>query len=178
MALPKPLLYALPVLLFLGLAGAFYIGLGRDPSVVPSPLIDRPAPTFTLPPLLDDKGGLATQDLAGKVTLVNVFASWCAPCRAEHPVLMRLAKDGVELVGIDYKDDPAAARIWLSELGDPFRRIGADRAGSAAIDWGVYGVPESFVIDKNGVIRYKQVGPLSVAIVDGTILPLMRKLAQ
>ena len=112
------------------------------------------------------------------VKLVNVFASWCAPCRTEHPQLMRLARDGVELYGIDYKDEPEAARQWLAGLGNPFARIGVDRGGQVAIDWGVYGVPETFIVDAKGVIRFKQVGPITPEVLNTTILPLVRRLSQ
>lgn len=174
----KRLLFVLPALLFLGLVIAFYAGLGRDPSLVPSALIGKPTPNFALPALLDGKAGLATADLKGRVTLVNFFASWCVPCRAEHPLLMRLMQNGVELNGIDYKDKPEDAQRWLGELGDPFKRIAADRGGGVAIDWGVYGVPETYVIDKAGMIRFKQVGPLTPDVVKKTILPLVRALSK
>jgi cytochrome c biogenesis protein CcmG/thiol:disulfide interchange protein DsbE len=174
----RSLLFVLPVLVFLGLAAAFFIGLGRDPAVVPSALIDKPVPGFDLPPLLDTKPGLASGDLRGKVKLVNVFASWCVPCRAEHPQLMRMAKDGVELYGINYKDEPDAAKQWLASLGDPFLRIGADHSGRVAIDWGVYGVPETFLIDANGTIRYKHVGPITPEALNDSILPVLRSLSK
>ncbi len=171
------LLFGLPIALFVGLASVFLAGLGRDPATVPSVLIDKPVPGFSLPPLLDGKSGIASDDLRGKVKLVNVFASWCVPCRTEHPQLMRLAREGVELYGIDYKDDPDAARQFLASLGNPFARIGVDRAGRVAIDWGVYGVPETFIVDGQGVIRYKQVGPITADALNSTILPLLRRLS-
>ncbi|HLI12196.1 MAG TPA: DsbE family thiol:disulfide interchange protein [Alphaproteobacteria bacterium] len=178
MPVAKRLIFLLPALLFLALAAAFYLRIGHDPSVVPSALIDKPAPSFSLPPLLGGKPGLASDDLKGHVVLVNVFASWCVPCRAEHPLLARLAEAGVTLYGIDYKDKPEEARRWLAELGDPYARIGADADGQVAINWGVYGVPETFVVDRNGIIRFKQVGPFSDEIVNDTILPMVRKLSQ
>jgi len=174
----RRLLFILPVVVFLALGAAFYLSLAHDPSIVPSALIDKPVPQFALPALLDGGAGLASDDLKGSVVVVNVFASWCVPCRAEHPLLMRLAKEGVELVGIDYKDRPEDARRWLDNLGDPYKRIGADREGAVAIDWGVYGVPETFVVDRDATIRYKQVGPLSAGDVNDTILPLVRRLAR
>jgi cytochrome c biogenesis protein CcmG, thiol:disulfide interchange protein DsbE len=174
----KRLLYLLPALLFLALAAAFWRGIGRDPSMLPSALLGKPVPSFALPPLLAEKPGLATADLKGGPVLVNVFASWCVPCRAEHPLLMRLASKGVPLYGIDYKDKRDDARQWLGELGDPYARLGADEGGKVAIDWGVYGVPETFVVDGAGTIRYKQVGPLSAAIIEDSILPLMKRLAK
>jgi len=172
------LLFILPLLLFLGLATAFFAGLDRDPHFVPSALIGKPVPEFALPALLDDRPGLTTADLKGGVTLVSVFASWCVPCRLEHPLLMRLAKDGVEVDGIDYKDKTEDAQLWLTDLGDPYRRIGADVAGAVGIDWGVYGVPETFVIDRNGIIRFKQIGPLSADVIHDTIMPLVSQLSK
>ena len=174
----RHLLFILPLLLFLGLAAAFFAGLGRDPHAVPSALIDKPVPEFALPALIDDRPGLATADLKGKVTLVNVFASWCVPCRLEHPLLMRLAKEGVELDGINYKDEAEDAKLWLTNLGNPYKRIGADVAGAVGIDWGVYGVPETFVIDRAGIIRFKHVGPLSADAIRDTIMPLVSQLSK
>lgn len=161
-----PLRFVLPVLLFAAVAALFWMGLGKDPHRLPSALLDRPVPEFDLPPLEGRPGaaplGLKTSDLRGEIALVNVFASWCGPCRVEHPLLMQLARDGeVALHGINYKDKPADARRWLRDLGDPFRRIGADITGRAAIEWGVYGVPETFLVDAEGRVRYKQVGPFT-----------------
>jgi len=171
-------LFLLPVAVFAVLAAGFYAGLGRDTMTLPSPLIDQPAPLFELPPLHDGQPGLSTADLKGQVSLVNTFASWCAPCREEHPVLNALAKTKrVPIYGIDYKDKPDAARAWIASLGDPYTRIGAD-TGRVGIDWGVYGVPETFVIDREGRIRYKHVGPMTQADVDHTILPLVAKLQK
>ena len=170
-------LFVLPILLLVGLAVMFAVGLRHDPSIVPSVLIDKPVPDFDLPPLLEDKPGLATADLNGQVALVNVFASWCIPCRIEHPMFMRLAEKGeVPVYGINYKDAPADAKRWLAELGDPYTRIGADRDGRAGIEWGVYGVPETFVVDGTGTIRFKHVGPLTAEVLEDTIMPLVREL--
>ena len=175
----RRVLFVLPVVLLLGIAVLFAVGLRHDPSVVPSVLIDKPVPDFDLPPLLDGKPGLATADLKSKVALVNVFASWCIPCRIEHPLFMRLAEEGeVPIFGINYKDAPADAQRWLAELGDPYARIGADRDGRAGIEWGVYGVPETFVVDGTGTIRFKQIGPLTAEVLEQTILPLVRELGQ
>ena len=172
----RRLLFILPLALFVVLAGYFTLGLFRDPSVLPSVLIDKPAPEFALP-ALGDKPGLATADLAGGVALVNFFASWCVPCRAEHPMLMRLAdEDHVALYGIDYKDKPEEAKRLLAQLGDPYRRIGVDRDGRTAIDFGVYGVPETYVLDKAGRIRFRQVGPITQEDYDRKILPLLKQL--
>ncbi|MBV9863368.1 MAG: DsbE family thiol:disulfide interchange protein [Alphaproteobacteria bacterium] len=170
--------YLVPVAVFALMAAAFYGGLGIDATVLPSALIDEPAPQFDLPPLPGHEHGFTTEDLKGHVSLVNTFASWCAPCRAEHPVLNALAqRKRVPIYGIDYKDKEEAASAWLGELGDPYDRIGAD-SGRVGIDWGVYGVPETFVIDRAGRIRYKHVGPLSQQDVDRTILPLVAKLER
>jgi cytochrome c biogenesis protein CcmG/thiol:disulfide interchange protein DsbE len=151
--------------------------MGRDPSVLPSMLIDKPAPEFVLPPLRDGGPGLTTTDLMGRVSVVNVFASWCVPCRAEHPLLMRLREEGVAaLHGLNYKDARDDAIEWLDQLGDPYDRIGADRDGRVAIDWGVYGVPETFILDGEGRIRYKHVGPITPAIYEAVILPVIEGL--
>jgi cytochrome c biogenesis protein CcmG/thiol:disulfide interchange protein DsbE len=164
------LLYLLPALIFGALALLFLIRLySGDPSRIPSALIGRPVPSFALEPLpglaADGKAlpGLSDADLkAGAVTVVNVWASWCAPCRQEHPSLMELAKDpSVRVVGINYKDNPENARRFLGALGNPFAAVGVDPNGRAAIEWGVYGVPESFVVGPDGTIRYKQIGPLT-----------------
>ncbi|MEM9439488.1 MAG: DsbE family thiol:disulfide interchange protein [Pseudomonadota bacterium] len=156
--------YLLPVVVFVVIGLGLGIGLTRDPSTLPSALIDKPVPEFDLPGLEAaglDKPGLASADLHGKVQLVNVFASWCGPCRIEHPFLMRMAREGVILQGFNYKDNPEDAAHFLDELGDPYERIGADRNGRAGIEWGVYGVPETFVIDAEGKIRHKHVGPIT-----------------
>ncbi len=155
--------YLLPVLVFVLVGVGLGIGLTRDPSTLPSALIGKAVPSFDLPPLNaagNEKPGLASADLTGKVQLVNVFASWCGPCRVEHPILMKLAKDGVPVQALNYKDQPADAARFLAELGDPYERIGVDRSGRTGIEWGVYGVPETFVIDAEGKIRHKHVGPL------------------
>lgn len=171
----------LPLALFALLAGLFFLRLfAGDASRLPSALIGKPAPTFDLPALagLKDVPGLASADLRqGHVSLVNVFASWCGPCRQEHPVLMQLAADealkarGVALYGLSYKDDAANALNFLAEGGNPFARVGVDPAGRTAIDFGVYGVPETFVIRGDGVIAYKFVGPLTPAALATTLLP-------
>jgi cytochrome c biogenesis protein CcmG, thiol:disulfide interchange protein DsbE len=172
----RRLFYVLPILLFVVLAGYFFLGLKRDPSLLPSALLDKPAPEFVLPGI-GGQPGLAHADLAGRVTLVNFFASWCAPCRMEHPLLMRLAGEGrIALYGIDYKDKPEDAARLLAQLGDPYKRIGVDRDGRTAIDFGVYGVPETYVLDKEGRIRFRQVGPISAADYDDKILPLLKQL--
>jgi len=153
----------IPLLGFLALVALFYFRLGaRDPSHIPSALINKPVPDFSLPPIEEAKtAGLSTADLVAGVHVVNVWASWCVPCRAEHPLLMQLASDKrFTLVGINYKDVPENAQRFLGALGDPFAKIGADRDGKVGIDWGVYGVPETFVV-KDGIILHKFIGPLS-----------------
>jgi cytochrome c biogenesis protein CcmG/thiol:disulfide interchange protein DsbE len=174
----KYLPYLLPLALFIGLIAYFSAGLQRDPHILPSALLDRPAPEFDLPPLLDTKPGIARADLADGPMLVNFFASWCVPCRLEHPVLTKLAGDGVALQGVAYKDKPEDARNWLQALGDPYRRIGQDRDGRTAIEFGVYGVPETYVIDRRGTIRYRQVGPITPADLDTKIKPLLAELKR
>ena len=171
------LLFGIPLALFL-LVGAFLaIGLTRDPSTLPSALVGKPAPEFSLPPVEGRDGhGLSRADLGGKPMLVNIFASWCVPCRIEHPIITRLAEQGVVVQAINYKDRPEDAMAWLAELGDPYQHIGADRSGRVGIDWGVYGVPETYVIDKDGRIAYRHVGPLQAQDLDRTILPLLEQL--
>lgn len=171
-------LYLLPVLLFGALIAVFELGLGVDSNVLPSPLIDQPAPGFALPALAASEPGFSSTDLSGHVSLVNAFASWCAPCRDEHPVLNALARTKrVAIYGIDYKDKQDAALAWIAELGNPYTRIGADD-GRVGIDWGVYGVPETFIVDRSGRIRYKHVGPLTQNDVEHDILPLVARLER
>ncbi|MGE5147132.1 MAG: DsbE family thiol:disulfide interchange protein [Candidatus Eiseniibacteriota bacterium] len=177
----RRLLFILPALGFLALAAviAAYMLSGTDPRVVPSALLNKPVPTFVLPTIDGKPGGLSTADLKGKVAVVNVFASWCVPCLAEHPQIMTIAEDkDIEVVGINYKDKPADAEGWLKRLGDPFRHVGADRDGRVSIDWGVYGVPETFFIDRGGTIRYKHVGPITPEDLKATILPIIASLKK
>lgn len=173
MKLPRGLLAAMPVVFFGGIALLFVYGLQGDPAKLPSTLINKQVPQFELPAIeRSSLSGLASADLArGEVTVVNVFASWCAPCRDEHPFLMQLAKTGTAVVGINYKDDPANALNFLAALGNPYSRAGADREGRAAVDWGVYGVPETFIVDGRGVIRRKFIGPITPEILQQGILP-------
>jgi cytochrome c biogenesis protein CcmG/thiol:disulfide interchange protein DsbE len=171
-------IFLIPAAVFALLAVGFLAGLGIDPNVLPSPLIDKPAPEFALPPLESDQRGFSTADLKGHVSLVNTFASWCAPCRVEHPVLNGLAQTKrVAIYGINYKDKADNARAWIAELGNPYTRIGADD-GRVGIEWGVYGVPETFLVDSQGRIRYKHVGPLTLADIEHTILPLVVRLER
>ncbi|MFG1479517.1 DsbE family thiol:disulfide interchange protein [Xanthobacter sp. V4C-4] len=182
----RPWLVALPLVLFLALAALFFSRLetGGDPSRVPSALVGRPAPAVALEPLagLTRAGvpvpGFDVAELRGKPTLVNVWASWCAPCREEHPLLMQLAADPrLRLVGLNYKDAPDNARRFLGQYGLPYAAVGVDPRGRAAIDWGVYGVPETFVLDRDGLIVHKFVGPLTPEVVRNTLLPLVTKLS-
>ena len=173
----RRLLYVIPILVFGAIGIGLAVGLTRDPGTLPSALIDRSAPEFELPALEGDDG-FSTADLKGQVSLVNVFASWCVPCRVEHPLLMRLAESGVPIYGINYKDPPDQAKAWLEELGDPFQKIGTDRDGRVGIEWGVYGVPETFVIDAEGRIRYKHVGPIQPRDLDNILLPKLAEAGQ
>ena len=171
--------YLLPVVLFTGLAVALGWGLTRNPQEIPSALIGQPVPEFSLPPVQGRTLGLSGEDLKGEVSLVNMFASWCTACRYEHPVFMRLREDGVVPIhGINYKDRPQDAAKWLDELGDPYTRTGADRDGRVSIEWGVYGVPETFVIDRAGRIAFKQVGPVTPEVYRDTIGPLIEELRK
>ena len=177
----RRLRYLLPVFVFVALAAALGVQLlTGDPSKVPSALIDKPVPEFALPPVqgFEEAGGFATADLGqGKIALVNIFASWCGPCRVEHPLLMALAEAGtVPLYGINYKDTPEDAERWLGRLGNPYTLMGADLDGRTGIDWGVYGVPETFVVDGAGRIRHRHVGVLSQYDLEETILPLIEEL--
>ena len=177
------LLALLPLAAFLTLALLFYERLGSDSQRLPSALVGRAAPTFSLPPLEGSYlPGFSDADLkTGSVTLVNVFASWCVPCRDEHPVLMAMAADetlktlGVRMAGLSYKDDPANAARFLRELGTPYSMIGVDRPGRAGVDWGVYGVPETFIVRGDGTIAYKHIGPLTQANVREKLMPEILK---
>jgi cytochrome c biogenesis protein CcmG/thiol:disulfide interchange protein DsbE len=171
------LVLLVPLIGFAALVGAFAARLGSDPSLVPSPLIGKSAPEFSLPAVKGRQLGLSSANLKGEVSLVNVFASWCVACREEHPVLMQLKAGGtVPIHGLNYKDKPDDAASWLDTMGDPYTRTGADIDGRVGIDWGVYGVPETFVVDAGGRIAFKQIGPVSPEILDRTILPLIAKL--
>jgi cytochrome c biogenesis protein CcmG/thiol:disulfide interchange protein DsbE len=173
----RTLVAAIPVLVFLVLAGFFAVGLTLDPSRIPSQLIGKPAPQFDLPAIPGRPPGLSRADLEGEVSLVNVFASWCAACRDEHPYWMELARNNVvPLHGLNYKDETQDALGWLNELGDPYDRVGQDADGRAAIEWGVYGVPETFVIDKTGTVVHKHVGPIDRKVLYETLLPMVRRL--
>lgn len=167
----------LPLAIFLVLAVFLAVGLGLNPREVPSPLIDKPAPAFRLPQLQDPGKTLGTEDLKGKVWILNVWASWCVACLEEHPILVDLSKQNVlPIYGLNYKDKRADALQWLDRHGNPYTLSIADNDGRIGIDYGVYGVPETYVIDRDGIIRYKRIGPLTVQILQERILPLVRKL--
>jgi cytochrome c biogenesis protein CcmG/thiol:disulfide interchange protein DsbE len=176
----RRLIYFAPLVAFALVALWFAIGLTRDPSVIPSALIDHPIPDFELPAVKEaGVPGLSDETIRGKVALVNVFASWCAPCKVEHPILMRLARENrVAIYGINYKDWWEDARGWLGQLGNPYSAIGYDESGRVALDWGVYGVPETFLIDKQGRIRFKHVGQLTPDVLNNTLLPLIAQLEK
>lgn len=157
---PSLLKRFMPLIIFGAMVVLLAIGLTLNPRLVPSPLIDKPAPVFELP-LLFKEGSFSNEDLLGQVTLVNVWASWCFACRQEHEVVKNLARSGVRVVGLNYKDESADAKNWLARLGNPYQVVAVDYDGRIAIDWGVYGAPETFLIDKQGIIRHKVIGPLS-----------------
>jgi cytochrome c biogenesis protein CcmG/thiol:disulfide interchange protein DsbE len=168
----------IPVAVFAGLAALFWKGLSGEPSKIPSALINKPVPDFTLAavPGLGVPGFTSVDLKAGKVSVVNVWASWCAPCRIEHPLLVELAnRRDITLIGINYKDEPENAARFLGTLGQPFAAVGMDRDGRAAVDWGVYGVPETFIVDGQGLIRYKHIGPLSPEAVAGPLAAEIEK---
>jgi len=168
-----------PLVIFVVLCGFLLVGLSRDPREVPSPLIGKPAPQFKLAQLHEPSKSLGPADLKGQVWLLNVWASWCVSCREEHPLLVQLAKAKIlPIVGLDYKDETAAGIRWLETNGDPYSVSVVDSDGRVGIDWGVYGVPETFVVDKTGTVRYKQIGPITAEALEKKILPLIRTLQQ
>jgi cytochrome c biogenesis protein CcmG, thiol:disulfide interchange protein DsbE len=169
--------YLLPLVVFLIMVGFLFAGLGLNPRQVPSPLIDKPAPVFQLQQLHDPEKILSSEDNIGKVWLLNVWASWCVACRDEHPLLVQLANSGiVPVYGLNYKDERSTALQWLKNFGDPYAVSVVDPEGRVGIDYGVYGVPETYVIDKKGIIRHKQIGPVTVKSMEETILPLVNEL--
>lgn len=171
------ILKLLPLVLFLALAGFLAKGLTLDPGELPSALIDKPAPAFELPTFAPEGEPFKPEDMVGKVWLLNVWASWCGPCIQEHPIITDLAETGVvPVVGLNYKDGANESTAWLNRFGNPFEAVLADREGRVGIDWGVYGVPETFIIDKAGRVRYKHVGPLSQEDVEQTLQPIIDEL--
>lgn len=170
--------FLLPLGAFLIMVIFLGIGLKLDPHEVPSPLIDKPAPAFTLAQLHEPQKTFSPADMKGKVWLLNVWASWCASCRQEHVYLTEFARTNpsVNLIGLNYKDEREAGMLWLAKLGNPYLVSVSDTQGSAGLDWGVYGVPETFVIDKKGIVRHKQTGPVDLTILQTVIVPLIEKL--
>jgi cytochrome c biogenesis protein CcmG, thiol:disulfide interchange protein DsbE len=169
--------YLAPLGGFLALAVLLWVGLGLNPRELPSPLIGKPAPHFDLPDLYQPQTRVSPADLRGEVWMLNVWASWCVSCRHEHPLLVELARGaGVRIVGLNYKDGRDEALGYLRHGGNPYRAIGYDREGAAGIEWGVYGTPETFIIDRKGIIRHKHVGPLHREVIESKILPLLRTL--
>ncbi|MET0218446.1 MAG: DsbE family thiol:disulfide interchange protein [Burkholderiales bacterium] len=170
--------FVIPLVAFAILVGFLFVGLGLNPREVPSPLVDKPAPAIQLAQLHAPEKSFTLADMKGRVWLLNVWASWCVSCRDEHPFLMELAKENtIPIVGLNYKDKRDDAVKWLAQFGNPYRLSIVDADGRTGINFGVYGVPETFVIDRDGVIRYKQIGPLSAEKWQQTILPLVKKLS-
>ena len=171
--------FLIPLALFVGLVVFLAIGLRRDPHEVPSPLINKPAPAFQLPQLHEQAKTFSPQELRGKVWLLNVWASWCISCREEHPLLLELARSrAVPLYGLNYKDQRNDAIAWLNELGNPYLISAADLDGRVGIDYGVYGAPETYLIDRDGIIRFKHIGPLTSDVLQTKLLPLARDLSK
>lgn len=165
----------IPVAILAVLAGFFYVGLYRSPGYIPSPYLGKPAPEFSLPGLKNPQRTVSTNDLKGQLTLFNVWATWCVGCRQEHPFLVQLSKQTkIPIYGLNWKDDPKAAREWLSSLGDPYVESGVDRTGDAAIDWGVYGAPETFLIDRDGTVLLKHIAPMTPDVWRSDFLPIIR----
>ncbi len=170
--------YLIPLAVFVVLAGFLAVGLKLKPREVPSPLIGRAAPAFTLPRLDDPGLSMPLADLKGRVLVINVFASWCTPCLAEHPFVTELARSTqAQVVGLNYKDKPQDAHAWLARHGNPYAQVLVDRDGRVGLDYGVYGVPETFVIDTEGVIRHKHIGPITPEALRDELVPLVRRLA-
>lgn len=173
----KRLLLFAPLVLFAALVGALFFGLLRDPAMLPSVLIDRPMPEFSLAPVRAGDGRYTNADLEGQIVLVNVFASWCGPCRMEHPTLLALSRAGrVPIHGINWKEPPQDGLAYLAAAGDPYTRIGSDESGRFALDLGVTGAPETFIVDRSGRIRYKQVGPITPEVWRASIEPIILQL--
>ena len=169
--------YLVPLALFIGLLALLGVGLTLNPREVPSVLIGKPAPAFTLPQLEQPQSTIAQKDMLGKVWMLNVWASWCVACREEHPTLVEFAKTGlVPVIGLNYKDERAEGLRWLARYGNPYRLSIYDYEGRVGIDYGVYGVPETFVIDKRGIIRYKRIGVVTPELLRDKIVPLVREL--
>jgi cytochrome c biogenesis protein CcmG/thiol:disulfide interchange protein DsbE len=167
-----------PLVAFGAMLVTFVLALGRDPKQLPSPLVGRPAPAFSAPVLQQPSTLLQSDALRGQVWVFNVWASWCGACRDEHDALMGLARQGVPLYGLNYKDTPGAAAAWLQQAGDPYRSSVVDAQGRIGMDYGVYGVPETFVIDRGGIVRYRHAGPVTPAVLQQELLPLLAELQR
>lgn len=175
----KRLGFYIPVLIFVSVLGYMAIGLTLDPDKLPSTLIDKPVPEFDLPPIEGYDKGFSSKDLLGQVTLINIWGSWCVSCIYEHPLLMKIARqDLVPIYGLDWKDPPGAGMKWLRKEGDPYTLIGDDADGRVAIDFGVTGAPETFIVDKEGRIRFKYIGPITVEDWEDVIYPLIQELRK
>ena len=173
----KALRFLLPLAIFLAIAFFLWRGLALNPREVPSPLVGKKVPTFNVPVLSDGSKMLSDAELRGKVYLLNVWGSWCVSCREEHPVLVELAKKGtIPIYGLNWKDREQDAIAWLARFGDPYIVSGVDRDGRVAIDFGVYGAPETYLVDREGIIRYKQTGPLTWEVIEQKIMPIVAKL--
>jgi cytochrome c biogenesis protein CcmG/thiol:disulfide interchange protein DsbE len=171
--------FLIPLVIFALLIAVFVVGLGRDPSQLPSPLLEKPAPQFDLPSLLDPEQRVTTQDFNGEVALVNVWATWCVGCRQEHNFLLQLAKaDVLPIYGLNWRDNGPEARRWIQQLGDPYVATAYDEDGRVGIDWGVYGAPETFLIAADGTVLYKQLGPLSWGLWEENFVPLLKAQEQ
>jgi cytochrome c biogenesis protein CcmG, thiol:disulfide interchange protein DsbE len=169
--------YVLPFIIFLSIVMLLWRGLSLHPNQIPSPLLNKPTPHYSLPNLLDTKHPTTQKDFLGKVTLVNVWASWCPACAEEHDYLVQLAQEQhIRFYGINYKDNPVDALKILKSAGNPYRIVAVDQSGNAAIDWGVYGAPETFIVDKNGIIRYKHIGPITPEIWENKLKSLVNQL--
>lgn len=169
----------LPLAVFAALAAVLYSGLGKDPTIIPSPLIGKPAPTFSLPSLHQEAVSVSSVELAGQPYVINVWASWCPGCRVEHALVEELARRNVApLIGLNWKDQSADAKRWLEQFGDPYSAIAVDESGRIGIDFGVYGAPETFVVDAEGVIRFKHTGPITQDVLDDQIVPLVQSLRR
>lgn len=169
--------YLIPLIAFLSLAGLLYFGLGNNPRHIPSPFIGKAAPEFNLPQLHQPDKNVSPADLKGDVWVLNIWASWCRSCVAEHEVVKAFVKaSNLKIVGLNYKDKSDDAKAWLGKLGDPYHLIAVDKEGAAGLDWGVYGVPESFVVDKKGIIRHKVTGPMNAKMVKDELMPLIEAL--
>ncbi len=170
-------LFVLPLAIFIALVGLLLFGLTQDPREVPSPLIGKSIPTFNTPDLIDPSRQVTDAELRGHITLFNVWASWCPACKAEHPMLMQLAQQsGIQLIGLNWKDERSAALQVVNSTGNPYRLIGYDPDNRVGLDWGVYGAPETFIVDRAGIIRHKHIGPIDQTVWDNSLAPLIETL--